>query len=613
MWNGNKGGHKGTYFDFNLSRRMVNLLRRLSIRKRIIGSLLLVSIFPVILVGIYSNANYEQSVSGKLESYSGQLIQEVSQNVESEVNQYEKLSEVIMADNDVKNDLLLYPLMTYSKKNDMYHRLDDKFDVELFDYKNVQDISIWSSDGKVVYDMGYISYAADSVKKAMQRTDGQRGNAYWTCIRTNSGENCIVLSRQIYLDYTYQKIGYLLIFIDEQIFANDTYRNIDLGAGSNLFIFQPNGMVISTNSDSPKDRSETTDPVLVDRYKSSYEHNSSSFHLDSKAGNYIYACNYIPSLDWYVVGKIPYRYISLQTEGVRNSILLFCLLIIVFSIALSSAIYASIYYPLKNLAGYAQQITLGRRDISLQDIGKDEIGGVSKNITQMVKQLESLVNEVATQQSQKRIAELNMLQAQINPHFLFNTLNSLRWSAMLSGNKTLEAGIGALSSLLQNTIINNSEFIFVEDEIENVDNYAVIQKIRYADSFTLHYDVAERVKKAWIPKFILQPIIENSIIHGLWEDKRITHISVKATESDHTLSIEIRDDGCGFNVEEMEKEMEKGGANKKLSGIGIANVDERIRLIFGKPYGLRTESTPGVGTVSHLTMPLLFESGDLRV
>jgi two-component system sensor histidine kinase YesM len=194
-----------------------------------------------------------------------------------------------------------------------------------------------------------------------------------------------------------------------------------------------------------------------------------------------------------------------------------------------------------------------------------------------------------------------MLQAQINPHFLFNTLNSLKWSAMLSGNKTLDEGIGALSALLQNTIINNKERIPFSAEIENVKNYAVIQRIRYADSFNLNFDIESGLENAVVLRFILQPIVENSIIHGNNSDERQITINVKAYSENNDLKIVISDDGIGFSVEENSE------SKNKLSGIGITNVDERIRLNFGENYGITVKSKIGVGTTSYIKIPLIYE------
>lgn len=582
---------------------LIQYLRKWTIRKRIVGSLLLVSVFPIALVGIYSSSRYRQSVVDKLSSYSGQIVQETAQNVAGEANQYEKLSETLMVDKDVINDLLGYSSMSYSQKNSMYHSLSDKFSVMLFNYRNVQDISIWVDQNTPLYDMGYLNFGTDAIQKIMQETDKQTFNTYWTYLKVGSGRNCIVLCRQIYSDYHYDRIGYVMIFLDEKIFADDTYKDIDLGTGSDLSVLQSNGMIISTNSSDLQKGQTVSDKTLIPRLQSNYECNLHTFQVGHA---YLYAGAYIPSLDWYVVGKIPYRYISSQTAGVQNAILILCGFVILFSLALSVMVYMSIYSPLRRLLRYAGTVSEGNLDGSLHDRSNDELGVLTQSIARMVGRIRCLMDEAVAQQAQKRKVELQMLQAQINPHFLFNTLNSLRWSAMLSGNHTLEGGIGALSGLLQNTILNSDEYITVKDEIENVRNYAVIQKIRYADSFTLQVEMQKEAEEARILKFILQPIVENSILHGGGDDERIVHIHLSVRVEDDVLAVTIRDDGKGFDMEKQETRARNG----RLSGIGIGNVDERIRLNFGAAFGLHMESTPGKGTVTRLKCPLFYEKGE---
>jgi two-component system sensor histidine kinase YesM len=197
-----------------------------------------------------------------------------------------------------------------------------------------------------------------------------------------------------------------------------------------------------------------------------------------------------------------------------------------------------------------------------------------------------------------------MLQAQINPHFLFNTLNSLKWSAMMSGNDAVKQGIESLSELLRNTILVKEELIPLESEIDNLLHYATIQRIRYGDSFKLSFAMSdEELYACLVPKFILQPIVENSILHAGGEDGRRVGIRVEGRKEGTNLKIVIADDGKGFDMNDARAR--KTSSHAKLSGIGIGNVDERIRLHFGPTYGLATRSAPNEGTETVITLPIL--------
>ncbi len=588
----------------NIKNNISNLaqkVRRIPIIQRIFLGFLIISIIPIALVGVYSNSNYEKSITSKLNSYSGQLVQEITKNVKNETDQYEKLSESIIMNDYVQDGILKFGELNDVEKNNLMDNLTNKFSRELFNYKNVKSISIRFPDGNTFYDLGYEIFNEGDVKDIIKHTDNAIGNTYWTSLKSNLGNSCIVLSRVVYSKYKYmQKQGYLLIVIDERIFAQNTYKNIDLGSGSDLFIMKSNGAVISSQSDNVKKGSVLSDNNLKNQIFNNYLKNNKTFRYSSDEGDLLIAGTFLPSLDWYIVGRVPYSFISSQSSEVRNNVIIVSIIAIAASILLSLIIYASVSVPLKSLLTSAKRIRDGRLEEKIEDQYNDEISELSFNIKTMVERLKALIVEVELQQSRKREAELKMLQAQINPHFLFNTLNSLKWSAMLSGNKTLEDGLGALSGLLKDTILNKEEIISLEKEIENLNNYATIQAIRYANSFNINYDIEKGLEKSMIIKFILQPIVENSIIHGIDDDERTVNINISARSMEDLLLIEIADDGKGFNPESIDNRTSKN----KLSGIGIDNVNERIRLNFGDGFGLTTKSRRGEGTVTEIILPL---------
>lgn len=577
-------------------------LRSIPIKQRIFLAFLLISILPVVLVGIYSNNNYEKSIVSKLNSYSGQLVQEISQNVKYETAQYGKLSETIIMYDDVQNGMEIYKELDDFQKNILYDLLTERFGRELFNYKNVKNISLRFPDESVFYDLGYEILRDSDVSRIISNTDKAPQNTYWAYLETNRGNHCIVLSRVIYSKHSYmEKIGYILIIIDEKVFADNTYKNIDLGSGSELFIMDGSKTVISSASRMIKNGQAAEDYDIKEKLLYHHGSNNNTFKYTSSGKDFLIAGSYIPELEWFIVGKIPYSFISSQTAEVRNAVMYASLLAILLSVVLSLTIYISVSIPLKALLASTKRIGRGNLNETIVHDYNDEISELSFHIKIMVDRLKSLIDEVKIQQSKKREAELKMLQAQINPHFLFNTLNSLKWSAMLSGNGTLEDGLGALSGLLKDTILNKDELITLEKEIDNLNNYSVIQRIRFGNSFDLSFDIEKGLEKCHILKFILQPIVENSIIHGIDEDEKQVNIKVTATSVEDVLLVRIWDNGKGFELGEADSDTGKN----KLSGIGIANVDERIKLNFGEGYGLSTKSRKGVGTVNDIIMPLI--------
>ena len=193
---------------------------------------------------------------------------------------------------------------------------------------------------------------------------------------------------------------------------------------------------------------------------------------------------------------------------------------------------------------------------------------------------------------------MQTLQYQINPHFLFNTLNTLKWIATLNHVTPVSHGIDALSSLLQSTLIKKDELIPFDDELRNLKNYCDIQQLRYAGRFEMEYQIEDAAGYWTVPRFILQPLVENSILHGTADEDDFVTITVRATVSENLLTIHISDTGCGFDASAIKEKN-----SERFSGIGLSNVDERMRLHYGNEYGLTIESAPGTGTQCILRIP----------
>ncbi|HEY4392189.1 MAG TPA: sensor histidine kinase, partial [Paenibacillus sp.] len=263
---------------------------------------------------------------------------------------------------------------------------------------------------------------------------------------------------------------------------------------------------------------------------------------------------------------------------------------------------SSIVKPIKKIISFCNQISTGNFSNRIKDDQEDEMGILSYKINMMVDEIEHLMHNQRLDQKRKRELEFQMLQSQINPHFLFNTLNTLRWLAIINHVPVLSNGISSLSELLRSTILDRDEQITIRQEIGNLSNYFEIQKIRYADSFQVEYDIDEELLDCLIPKFILQPVAENAIIHGLSEHSKAIEIKIKVQQKDDLISIEIIDNGKGFDTSVVH-DPDTAANNKKLSGIGITNVDERIKLYYGEHYGLFITSVIGEGTCCKIIIP----------
>lgn len=302
-------------------------------------------------------------------------------------------------------------------------------------------------------------------------------------------------------------------------------------------------------------------------------------------------------LGWYMISTVPFSYINSETSKITTGLLIVVSIIVVVCILIIIVLYKSILKPIKQIIVFCNQIFYGDLSSRIEDHSNDEMGVLANRINSMVSRMEQLMKDQKKDLKRRRSLELQMLQSQINPHFLFNTLNSLRWLAMINQVPVLSDGISSLAELLRSTIIDQDEQITIKQELNNLDHYFAIQKIRYADRFDIEYDLDESLLQSMIPKLILQPIAENAILHGVTDigGKVLIQIKVYA-KNEYTLIIEIIDNGKGFDTTKSEKA-------DNLSGIGISNVADRIKLQYGESYGLFITSSMGHGTCCRLIIP----------
>ncbi|MBR5510110.1 MAG: histidine kinase [Lachnospiraceae bacterium] len=300
-----------------------------------------------------------------------------------------------------------------------------------------------------------------------------------------------------------------------------------------------------------------------------------------------------------------YTYSLYGITALTGKILVMVFLMSIVALTMTFYTYLSISQPIDHMVETCRSISEGDLDTRIQDTANDELAYLSDNIDGMITEIQLLLEQHQESEAKKRELELKILQYQINPHFLFNTLNTLRLVAQMNQDKVVADGILSLSELLKNTLINNQEFITIQEEIDNLKHYFSIQSIRYAGSFHVNYDIPDELNEYLLPKLLLQPLAENSVLHGTYNDGTIIEIYVSCKETGNDLLLEVRDEGKGFDMSD------KTSVPKGLGGIGSRNVNDRIHLYFSGNYGLTVNSSPGEGTCCQIRIPSI-SADDLK-
>ncbi|MCL2812862.1 MAG: sensor histidine kinase [Clostridia bacterium] len=261
--------------------------------------------------------------------------------------------------------------------------------------------------------------------------------------------------------------------------------------------------------------------------------------------------------------------------------------------------------PIHLLQNKMRQVESGDLNISIAEQGFQEVRALSASFNLMLGSIRDLMDQVVLEQEAKRLYELNALQAQINPHFLYNTLDSIIWMEERGHSKDAIIAVSALAKLFRISISQGRAIITVQEELEHVRNYLIIQKMRFKNKFTYEIHASEGALHLCTVKLIVQPLVENAIHHAIDAyDDSVLHIVVRASHREESLMITVADDGIGMPPEKVESIL-RAPAGK--TGIGLRNVHERIQLTCGRNYGLRVESVEDEGTIVTVLLPVGLE------
>ncbi|MCI3927065.1 sensor histidine kinase [Paenibacillus sp. TRM 82003] len=318
--------------------------------------------------------------------------------------------------------------------------------------------------------------------------------------------------------------------------------------------------------------------------------------------------------DWKLVMLTPYKDAVHQINNIFQSVFVFQIIAFATFLVLLIFLIRTFTKPLVRLGKLAHTVQRGNLEVRSHIQGRDEIGRLGSSFDQMLDRIKRMIAEVTEEQARKRKAELAMLQAQINPHFLFNVLNSIRMKVLRKGDRDGAEMIATLSRLLRMTIGREEESITLHEEVSTVIDYVNLMNMRQKEEVRLEINLSSEAMLAPVPRFFLQPIIENALIHGLLQSTGTITVAAAETEP-RLLEIVVRDDGAGMSEEALarlrakltcigQREARTEDRPSRFSGIGLANVYERMKLRYGEAFRMNVNSEEGNGTVISMTVPL---------
>ncbi len=296
-----------------------------------------------------------------------------------------------------------------------------------------------------------------------------------------------------------------------------------------------------------------------------------------------------------------------SVETVEKYFIAIGLFTILIGVILSFVFAYTIERPLSKLTGLMKNVEDGDLTVKFNSQYDDEIGKLGNSFNKMISKINSLISMVYKEQKSKREAELRILHEQIKPHFLYNTLDTIRWLAQKHNVLEIEDIVSELSNFFRIGLNNGDELIELKEEINHITSYLAIQKVRYKDKLS-YFIECDEVEDLFVLKTILQPIIENAIYHGIRNKEMGGNILITSRKDEEAVIFEITDDGVGMSEERLEEIAKRlSGKEKDGVGFGIYNVSERIKLTFGDEYGISIYSTVDAGTTIQIRHPKLQE------
>lgn len=413
------------------------------------------------------------------------------------------------------------------------------------------------------------------------------------------------MSSRIYDNLTGEPIGWCLITFESNMYSDYLAAGSLEDSGEWLLIVNTMGQCIAATNQELSGLTFTSDPLVQEILSSGQDTgNVTGYYGRDSAIMHYYR---IPNTDMFAIQGLPLSsYLQEKQEMTKLAIIF---IVITITAILCVVLYMSnmLMGPINSISAYIKRVPESGFKGNLALKGDDEFHKIAESINTMEREILQLMEEQQKEADIKKHLEFQVLQNQINPHFLYNTLNSIKWMATLQHADTIRDMTAALGRLLQNISKGTDSRIPIYEEMSLLDDYILIQDIRYDGKIRVEYHIGSgEITQAYIIKFLLQPIVENAIFHGIEPKDGAGNIDIYLERESEDVIIRIVDDGIGMTPKQIEALLnpESGYKNERgLSGIGVSNINERIKMTYGNQYGLEITSRPGNYTGVTLRIP----------
>lgn len=601
-------------------------------RIKLISSFFLIIISMALVIGV----TYYQKMSGELRASTLQnldlTVEKAVTKLDMNMESVQKAAWEYFSDTDVQ--LFVEQLGT----DGIYVRrtyYTDKLGVTLRGNSFISSIALYSLSGKV-FSNGILEYedrtkllsvAKGEKERMMDKALNNNGSGEWIVMKMQqerTGELAYTLSyiqaiKQISATTQYP-VGFIRIDLDRH-YLSSLLQELKLQeADGSYYIADKSGRIVFAEESAMIGKS-----LLGQSIMQVFEQGGGQAHLGSSyvdGGKHMNTYRTLGFSDWMVVGLVPSTKVLQNANEIMNYTLLIVGIALLIGMTLAILIAAGVTKPLRQFLRSMREVERGNFHIQIQPLSNDEVGALSIGFNRMTRQIRDLINQVYHAELASKEAEIQALQFQINPHFLYNALGTIDGLVSAKDDKRIGSISRSLSEMFRYSI-SGTRYATLQEELQQIKQYLTIQQIRFSDKFTYQISVEPHLLHVEIPKLLLQPIVENAYIHGCDLLPTGGRIHIRALlHNDDTVMIIVEDNGPGMDealkeriqnqldTASVEEQSKPTGRLIRGNSVGMLNVSRRIRLLYGEHYGVSIWSERGMGTKVYLSIPYQLKEGD---
>lgn len=591
-------------------------LHSMGLKTKLMMLFLVITVIPLAILGMFSYRKASDEIQMKAYEIISENLSQVNYSLTYFVKDIEQLSMYLYSNKDIQR-ILSKPASRSVKEK---HEDEQTVNQILDSFLGFKSWNIWlyvlGENGDRYFTgsfipHNYLDYNPDWGLLRKSRLAG--GDAAWDThysFKNFEDYGAVLSSGRLLKEIgTGKPLGYLIIDIMEPALA-DKYQKAHQYPGGEVYLLDSQGYVIS----STPFKHEVGTRLDKSYISGVLDGKKGFFRVNDESTEKVVIYDTSDTYGFKLVNVIPVATLTGESSSIRNLTIFIVIACILVSYCAAYLLSDYITRPLRKLRQLMKEVEQGDLEVTFTSKYRDEVGHLGFSFNRMLKRIKHLINQVYEKQLKVQEAEIKAIQAQFTPHFLYNALDSINWMARIHKIDEISSIAVSLGSLLRFSIHRGSPVIPIQEDIQQIRNYLVIQQLRYRDKITVELLIDDNILELYTPKLLIQPLVENAISHGLEMKHGQGKLRITGQLCDQNVQFVIEDNGVGIDPDLLRQLLDRQHPPEQnhRTGIGLYNLNRRLELHFGNFYGLEIDSKPGEGTIIQLRIPVIREAQEVE-